>query len=125
MTEQPASLILELLPEMRAEVATKADAAGLATKDELDTLRSELKSDMHTLRADVASGLLSTRKELSEQITGLRRAVIEYHTSVIGHGNPHQRTRSAHAPRRAASQPSLALSGLSARRQVAALFAAL
>ena len=85
MTEQPASLILELLPEMRAEVATKADAAGLATKDELDTLRSELKSDMHTLRADVASGLLSTRKELSEQITGLRRAVIEYHTSVIGH----------------------------------------
>ncbi len=85
MTEEPASLILELLREMRAEVATKADVAGIATKDELDALRSELKSDMHTLRADVASGLLSTRKELSEQITGLRRAVIEYHTSVIGH----------------------------------------
>jgi hypothetical protein len=39
---------------------------------------------MHTLRADVASDLLSTRKELSEQIVGLRRAVIGYHTSVIG-----------------------------------------
>jgi hypothetical protein len=86
MTEEPASLILELLREMRAEVATKADVAGLATKDELDALRSELKSDMQTLRADVASDLLSTRKELSEQITGLRCAVIEYHILVIGHG---------------------------------------
>ena len=26
------------------------------------------------------------RKELSEQIVGLRRAVVDYHTSVIGHG---------------------------------------
>jgi hypothetical protein len=26
------------------------------------------------------------RKDLSEQIVGLRRAVVEYHTSVIGHG---------------------------------------
>jgi hypothetical protein len=52
-------------------------------------LRSEfgdVKSDMHSLRADVASDILSTRKELGEQIVGLRRAVIEYHTSVIGHG---------------------------------------
>jgi hypothetical protein len=29
---------------------------------------------------------LTTRKELSEQIVGLRRAVIDYHTSVIGRG---------------------------------------
>ena len=43
-------------------------------------------SDMHTLRADVAADLLTTRKELGEQIVGLRRAVIDYHTSVIGHG---------------------------------------
>ena len=49
-------------------------------------LRSELKSDMRSLRADVASDLLTTRKELGEQIVGLRRAVIEYHTSVIGRG---------------------------------------
>ena len=26
------------------------------------------------------------RKELSEQIVGLRRAVVDYHTSVVGHG---------------------------------------
>ena len=42
---------------------------------------------MRTLRADLASDLLATHKELSEQIVGeLRRAVIEYHTTVIGHG---------------------------------------
>jgi hypothetical protein len=86
MTEEPASLILELLRQMRAELATKADLAGLATKDELEALRSELKSDMRSLRADVAADLLTTRNELGEQIVGLRRAVIEYHTSVIGHG---------------------------------------
>jgi hypothetical protein len=50
MTEEPASLILEPLRQMRAELATKADLAGLATKDELEALRSELKSDMRSLR---------------------------------------------------------------------------
>jgi capsule polysaccharide export protein KpsE/RkpR len=98
MTEEPASLILELLRQMRAELASKDEV--LAMRAEVSDLRSEvgglksgveslgteLKSDMHTLRADVAADLLSTRKELSEQIVGLRRAVIEYHTSVIGHG---------------------------------------
>ena len=79
MTEEPASLILELLRQMRAELATKADLAGLVTK-------SELKSDLNTLRADVAADMLTLRKELGEQISGLRRSVIEYHTSVIGHG---------------------------------------
>ncbi len=47
---------------------------------------ADLKSDIHSLRADVASDLLVARKETSEQIAGLRRAVMEYHTSVIGHG---------------------------------------
>ncbi|HLH51849.1 MAG TPA: hypothetical protein VKV96_21110 [Roseiarcus sp.] len=54
----------------------------MATKNDLSELRSELNS----LRADMASDLLATRKELGEQIVGLRRAVIEYHTSTIGHG---------------------------------------
>jgi hypothetical protein len=90
MTTEPASLILELLGQMRAELATKADLTELATKAELNSglhsLRSEMKSDMHTLRADLASDILLTRKELTEQIVGLRRVVVEYHTSVIGHG---------------------------------------
>ena len=87
MTEEPASLILELLRQMRAELATKTDLASV--RAEVAGLRSgvaEVKSDMHSLRADVAADILSTRKELSDQIVGLRRAVIEYHTSVIGHG---------------------------------------
>lgn len=41
---------------------------------------------MRSLRADVASDLMATRKELSDQIVGLRRAVVEYHSAVIGHG---------------------------------------
>jgi hypothetical protein len=92
VTEEPASLILELLRQMRAELATKADLNSMRSevgviKSDMDALRSELKSDMHTLRADVAADILSTRKELGEQIMGLRRAVMDYHTSVIGHGS--------------------------------------
>jgi ABC-type phosphate transport system auxiliary subunit len=90
MAEEPDSLILRILRGMRAELATKADLevlrSEMATKAELQSLRSELKSDMHSLRADVASDLLVMRKELSEQIVGLRRAVVDYHPSVIGHG---------------------------------------
>ena len=87
MTEEPASLILELLRQMRAEMASKADLEALRVdlRAELAS-KDELRSEIHSLRADVASDILSVRKELSEQIVGLRRAVIEYHTSVIGHG---------------------------------------
>jgi hypothetical protein len=96
--EEPASLILELLRQMRAELATKDEVRGMreevsdlrsevgGLRSGIESLRGELKSDMHTLRADVAADLLTSRKELAEQIVGLRRAVIEYHTSVIGHG---------------------------------------
>jgi hypothetical protein len=91
MTEEPASLIVELLRQMRAELGdVRSDINQMrgefTTKSDLNTLRAELKSDMHSLRADVAADLLTTRKELGEQIVGLRRAVMEYHTSVIGHG---------------------------------------
>ena len=94
MSTEPESLILQILRQMRGEMATKADLAALrtdlraelASKSELGALRSELKSDMHSLRADVASDLMSMRKELTDQIVGLRRAVVDYHTSVIGHG---------------------------------------
>src|SRR5271155_2473802 len=80
MTEEPESLILELLRQMRAELG---DA-----RPDVSQLRSDsaTKSDLSMLRADVAADILSNRKELSEQIVGLRRAVVEYHTSVIGHG---------------------------------------
>jgi hypothetical protein len=90
MSEEPESLILRMLREMRAELASKPDLEALrrefATKSDLAELWAELKSDLHSLRTDLASDMLSMRRELSDQIVGLRRAVIDYHTTVIGHG---------------------------------------
>ena len=54
----------------------------MATKTDV----SDLRSDLQSLRADVASDLLTIEKRMSEQIVGLRRAVMEYHSSAIGHG---------------------------------------
>lgn len=87
MAEGPDNLVLQLLREMRADMATKTDidavqAAQVAT----DSKIAEIQSSMHSLRADVASDMLTTRKELIERIAGLHRAVIEYHSAVIGHG---------------------------------------
>ncbi|MGJ0533051.1 hypothetical protein [Methylocystis sp.] len=80
MAEAPESPILQLLRDMRAEMATKDDLA-------------EIVAESRALRADIASDLMSldakidaTRTDLSEQIVGFRRAVIEYHTSAIGDG---------------------------------------
>jgi hypothetical protein len=85
MSTEPDSLILQLLRQMRAELGTvraEVESIRAEMKDEF----AEVRSEMHSLRADVASDLLVARKETSEQIVGLRRAVIEYHSSVIGHG---------------------------------------
>jgi ribosomal protein L29 len=91
MSSEPEGLILHLLREVRVEIGDMRQQ--MATKDDLKALRDELKSDIGSLRADVAADFVTVRheistvrKELSEQIVGLRRAVIEYHTSVIGHG---------------------------------------
>jgi len=87
MTEESASLMLELLRQMRAELGDVRSDIGDARSD-ISQVRADMatQSDLRTLRADVAADLLTTRKELGEQIVGLRRAVIDYHTSVIGHG---------------------------------------
>lgn len=91
MSDEPESLVLRILNDMRAEMASMR--AVMATKDDLAELRAEFRSEMHSLRADVASDLAildakvdRTRKDLSDQIVGLRRAVVEYHTTVVGHG---------------------------------------
>ena len=54
---------------------------GLALVKEMAT-----KADLNSLRADFASDLLNMQKETREQIVGVRRALIEYHSSVVGHG---------------------------------------
>lgn len=87
MSDEPDSLILKMLRQMRTDMATKGDIADV--KEEIATVRTDIadvRSDMHSLRADLASDMLAHRKETSGQISGLRRAVIEYHSSVIGHG---------------------------------------
>lgn len=77
--------MLQLLRDMRAEIGNvRSDVGKLDEK--IDATKSDLQADMRSLRADLASDMIVNRKEMSEQIVGLRRAVMEYHTSVIGHG---------------------------------------
>ncbi len=81
------NLVLQLLREMRSEMSEMrseiADVRSvMATKDDIADVRSEMRS----LRADVASDMVTLEKRLSDQIVGLRRAVMEYHSSAIGHG---------------------------------------
>jgi chromosome segregation ATPase len=89
MAEEPENLVLQLLRGIRADMATKAELAELraemATKAELAEVKAqvgEVKAGLQSLRADVAAEQKATR----EQIAGLRRAVVEYHSAVIGHG---------------------------------------
>lgn len=91
MSADPENLVLHLLREMRAEMADSR--AVMATKADLADLRADLKAEINSLRADVASDIAAlqaedqkTRRDLGDQIAGLRRAVMEYHHSVIGHG---------------------------------------
>jgi hypothetical protein len=79
MADEPDNLTLRLVREIRENMATKDDLERFPTRDELD-------SKLNSLRADVASDMILNRKELSEQIVGLRRAVIEYHSTTVGHG---------------------------------------
>ncbi len=91
MAEPPADLVLELLRGLRSEFGgLRADVQSVkdelkATREEMAT-KADLKADLNSLRADVASDLLTMQKETREQIAGVRRALIEYHSSVVGHG---------------------------------------
>lgn len=82
MSDEPESVVLQLLRQMRAEMGVARET----TDAKFAELREEFKSEMRSLRADFASDLMRTRKDLSEQIVGLRRAVVDDPTSVIGHG---------------------------------------
>ncbi len=87
VAEQPDNLVLELLRGLRTEIGgLTADVQSV--KAELRATREEMatKADLNSLRADVASDLLNMQKETREQIVGVRRALIEYHSSVVGHG---------------------------------------
>jgi hypothetical protein len=74
MGDEPENFTLALLRRIDGKVD------GLA--GEIADVRSEIKS----LRADVASDMMTLEKRLGDQIAGLRRSVMEYHSSAIGHG---------------------------------------
>jgi signal transduction histidine kinase len=85
LSQEPESLVLELLRNIRADVA--------CVDRKIDAAKVDLQSDMHSLRADIAADFVAVnaridavRKDTSDQIAGLRRAVIEYHSAVLGHG---------------------------------------
>jgi hypothetical protein len=80
VAEQPENIVIEHLRGLRRDVGD--------IKGEMQAQRREMatKADLHSLRADVASDMLTMQKDTRDQIVGLRRAVIEYHSAVVGHG---------------------------------------
>lgn len=78
MSSEPDSIMLQLLRQMRAEIGDM--------RSDLKNDIADVRSEIHSLAANVASDMLTMRKETGDQVAGLRRAVMEYHTSVIGHG---------------------------------------
>jgi hypothetical protein len=89
MSGEPENLVLELLRNIRADVARvdeKVDSVKIELRSEIGNAKADLRSEIHSLRADVAADLATMRNETGEQIAGLRRAVVEYHSAVPGHG---------------------------------------
>ena len=78
MTEAPDNCVLELLRGLRADLAD--------TKSDLHSLRADVASDFQNMQTKAAAE--AEHKNTRDQIVGLRRAVVEYHSAVMGHGIP-------------------------------------
>jgi hypothetical protein len=88
---EPENLVLMLLRQIREEMATKKDLVGVngemsGLKHDLQNGLADVHAEVKSLRADVASDLITLEKRLSDRITHLNRAVVEYHSSAVGHG---------------------------------------
>ena len=83
MSEQE-NLVLVLLRQIREEMATKKELAEL--KGELKNDIADVRSEVSSLRADVASDLILMENRLSERISHVKSAVIQYHSTTVGHG---------------------------------------
>ena len=81
---EPENLVLILLRDIRAEMATKKELAEL--KGEVKNGLADVRSEMKSLRSDMASDMISLEKRLGDRISHLNRAVMEYHSSAVGHG---------------------------------------
>jgi DNA-binding FrmR family transcriptional regulator len=87
MSDEPENFTLALLRKIDGKVDGLREA--MATKSDV----ADVGSEVHSLRADVGSDIMNLEKQikaqekrLSDQISGLRRSVMEYHSSQIGHG---------------------------------------
>ena len=88
---EPENPVLVLLREMRSDMSEICgDIADIRTvmADIRSTMatKEDLRSEIDSLRADVASGMVLLEKRLGERIPHLNRAVVEYHSSAVGHG---------------------------------------
>jgi hypothetical protein len=81
MTIERKNLVLQLLRELRSDVA-KLDAK---LDETVADLKVALKAELRSLRADLASDMLAFHRQTSEQIGGLRRTVVDYHSTIVGH----------------------------------------
>ena len=75
MTE-PENLTLKLIREMRGEIGEM--------KSGLDLVGQHMATNVHV--AEVRTEVSNSEKRVSERINHLNRAVMEYHSSTIGHG---------------------------------------
>jgi len=80
---EPENLVLEILREMRSEMGEVRTQLG-QVHTEVGEVREHMATnvDMANMHIDIAA----SEKRLSDRITHLQRAVMEYHSSTIGHG---------------------------------------
>ena len=74
---EPENLVLKLLREMRGEVSEM--------RGELTDVREHMATNLQV--ASVREDMAAAEKRLGERISHLNRAVMEYHSSTIGHGS--------------------------------------
>jgi hypothetical protein len=75
---EPENVVLHLLREEMREIRS-----AMATKGDVEDIRAEV----HSQRADIASDLLTLEKRVNDQFVALRRSVMEYHSTAVGHAS--------------------------------------
>jgi hypothetical protein len=89
MSDDLDTLVLKELRGLSGDVAkliAKLDGMNVDVDSNIHTLRADIASELKSVRADIASDMFRSQNDTHDQIAGLRRAVVEYHTTVIGRG---------------------------------------
>ena len=88
---EPENLTLKLLRDIREDMVTKKDLAEVKRelKDDISGVKgglADVRSEVKSLRADVASDMILMEKRLSDRISHVNSAVVQYHSTTVGHG---------------------------------------